>query len=67
MGRVFKIGKRPQTECTRPGRSNIRQPGAHEMTENLEPAGGAVVGDGHTPDFENTPWKREVARVKTEA
>jgi len=38
-----------------PGRINIRQPRAHEITENLELAGMAVAGDGHTPYFENTP------------
>jgi len=37
------------------------------MTEDLEPAGMAVAEDGHTPYFENTPWKRAAAKVKTEA
>jgi len=60
-------GKCPQAECARPGRSNIRKPGAHEITGNLELADMAVAGDGHTPDFENTPWKQAAAEVKTEA
>jgi len=51
----------------RPGLSNICQPGAHEMTENLELASMAVAGDGHTPNFEYTLQKRAVAKVKQEA